>query len=82
MKKANFVIKRLLLVIPLLIVISVLAFILSNLSSGDVASVAIRNEGGIVNDITLAAKREELGLNKPLAVQFWNFFYNQKAGNL
>ena len=53
MKKVNFVIKRLLLVIPLLIVISVLAFILSNLSSGDVASVAIRNEGGIVNDITL-----------------------------
>mgnify|MGYP002516106222 FL=1 len=77
MKKANFVIKRLLLVIPLLIVISVLAFILSNLSSGDVASVAIRNEGGIVNDITLAAKREELGLNKPLAVQYLNWL--QKA---
>ena len=62
MNTLRYICKRLLLVIPLLIVISVLAFLLSNLSSGDVASVAIRNEGGIVNDVTLAAKREELGL--------------------
>ena len=67
MNTLRYICKRLLLVIPLLIVISVLAFLLSNLSSGDVASVAIRNEGGIVNDVTLAAKREELGLDKPLA---------------
>ena len=80
MNTLRYICKRLLLVIPLLIVISVLAFLLSNLSSGDVASVAIRNEGGIVNDVTLAAKREELGLDKPLAVQYLNWL--SKAARL
>ena len=70
MDKLKYIVKRLLLVIPMLIVISVMAFLLSNLSSGDVASVAIRNEGGIVNEVTLAAKRAELGLDKPLPVQY------------
>ena len=73
MDKIYYILKRIALIIPMLIVISILAFALSNLSSGDVASIAIRNEGGIVNDVTLEAKREELGLNKPLPVQYLNW---------
>lgn len=73
MSKWKYILKRVFLAIPMLVVISLMAFLLSHLSSGDVASVAIRNEGGIVNDITLAAKRDELGLNDPIPVQYLNW---------
>ncbi len=57
----------------MLIVVTILAFTLSNLSGGDVASIAIRNEGGIVTEETLQAKRVELGLDKPLPEQYLNW---------
>ena len=68
--KTRFIIKRLLQIIPMLLIVTVFAFILSNLSSGDVAEIAIRKEGGIVTEQTVAAMREELGLNKPIPMQY------------
>ncbi|MDD5953495.1 MAG: ABC transporter permease [Oscillospiraceae bacterium] len=73
MDKVRFIIKRILQIIPMLLIISILAFILSNLSNGDAAEIAIRKEGGIVTEQTLAAKREELGLNKPLVAQYFDW---------
>lgn len=70
MDKTRFIIKRLLQIIPMLLIVTVFAFILSNLSSGDVAEIAIRKEGGIVTEQTVAAMREELGLNKPIPMQY------------
>ena len=68
--KTRFIIKRLLQIIPMLLIVTVFAFILSNLSSGDVAEIAIRKEGGIITEQTVAAMREELGLNKPIPMQY------------
>lgn len=70
MDKTRFIIKRLLQIIPMLLIVTVFAFILSNLSSGDVAEIAIRKEGGIITEQTVAAMREELGLNKPIPMQY------------
>ncbi|AFQ42582.1 ABC transporter permease [Desulfosporosinus meridiei] len=73
MKKFELIIKRVLQVIPMLLIVSILAFALSNLSSGDVAEITIRSEGLEVTEQNLAAVREELGLNAALPVQYLNW---------
>jgi peptide/nickel transport system permease protein len=65
--------KRILQMFPILLVVSVLAFALSNLSQGDVAATTIRSQGQQVTPETLEAMREELGLNAPLHVQYFNW---------
>jgi peptide/nickel transport system permease protein len=59
--------------IPILLVVSILAFVLSNMSQGDVASITIRSQGQEVTAESLAAVREELGLDKSLPVQYLNW---------
>ncbi|HWR39282.1 MAG TPA: nickel ABC transporter permease, partial [Patescibacteria group bacterium] len=67
-------------IIPLLIIVTILAFALSNMSSGDVAAITLRSQGLEVTEKNIVAVREELGLNAPLAVQYVNWL--KKAVNL
>lgn len=76
MKKTKIIIGRLLQIIPVLLIVTVLAFILSNVSAGDVATVTLRSRGVQVTEENLAAIEEELGLNKPLVVQYFNWLKN------
>lgn len=69
----KYIKKRLLQIIPILMVVSILAFALSNLSAGDVAEVKILNEGGQVTPENVEAIKKELGLDKPLYVQYFNW---------
>jgi peptide/nickel transport system permease protein len=73
MKKIKLILKRLLQIIPMLIIVTILAFALSNMSSGDVAEVTIRSQGLEVTEKNVAAAREELGLNAPLYIQYINW---------
>lgn len=73
MKRSKLILKRVLQVIPMLLIVSILAFALSNMSSGDVAEITIRSEGLQVTEQNLAAVREELGLNAPLYSQYLNW---------
>ena len=73
MKKLKFIVKRLLQIIPMLVIVTVLAFALSNMSSGDVAEITLRSQGLEVTEKNIAAVREELGLNAPLPVQYGNW---------
>ncbi len=70
MKKSKFILKRLCQIIPMLIIVTILAFALSNMSAGDVAEITIRSQGMEVTEKNIAAVRDELGLNKPLPVQY------------
>ena len=54
----------------MLIIVTILAFALSNMSAGDVAEITIRSQGMEVTEKNIAAVRDELGLNKPLPVQY------------
>ena len=49
MDKGYFIFKRIAMIIPMLLIVSVIAFALSNLSAGDVAEITIRNEGGLLH---------------------------------
>ncbi|TWH51664.1 nickel ABC transporter permease [Sporomusa sp. KB1] len=73
MKKFTFIFKRLLQIIPLLIIVTILAFALSNMSSGDVAEITLRSQGLEVTKKNIDAVREELGLNAPLLTQYVNW---------
>jgi peptide/nickel transport system permease protein len=73
MRRFRFILSRILQMIPILLIVSMLAFVLSNMSQGDVASITIRSQGQEVTAESLAAVREELGLDKPLPLQYLNW---------
>lgn len=73
MKRAKLVLNRILQIIPILLIVTILAFVLSNVSAGDVASVTLQSRGVQVTEENLEAVREELGLHEPLPVQYWNW---------
>lgn len=68
--KAKYIVKRMLQVVPILIIVSIGAFALSNLSAGNAAEITIVNEGGQVNSENVKAVNKELELDRPLYVQY------------
>jgi peptide/nickel transport system permease protein len=67
-----FIIRRLLLLIPVLLVVGVIVFSLLHLAPGDPASMMLGREATLEQKEAL---REQLGLNEPLAVQFVDWFW-------
>ncbi|MBQ5153729.1 nickel/cobalt ABC transporter permease [Macrococcoides caseolyticum] len=69
------VIKRLLLTVPLLIVISFLTFALTHLSNEDPAVVILHaQEVPNISQSLVEQTREKYGLNDPFIVQYWEWF--------
>jgi peptide/nickel transport system permease protein len=66
----RYIVQRLLLVIPMLWIVMTLTFILLRVAPGDPVSAAL---GGKVSPEALDARREALGLNKPLIEQYWDY---------
>ena len=73
MSKKRFIIKRILQIIPMLFIASVLAFGLSHASRGEVANSVIRSRGMQPTPETIASVREELGLDKPVHIQYFSW---------
>lgn len=74
--------KRILSSIPVLLGISVIAFVLGLLTPGDPARMALDRDG--VSEVTqemLEAKREELGLNDPAPVQYGRWLFHVLQGD-
>ncbi|HHT73941.1 MAG TPA: ABC transporter permease [Firmicutes bacterium] len=67
---SGYIIRRLLLVIPVLIGISIFVFLIMHLTPGDPARLML---GESAPADQLEALREELGLNDPLPVQYFNW---------
>lgn len=79
----RYCITRFLSAIPVLTGISILAFILGILSPGDPAELVLNQDG--LNDPSeeqIAAMREQLGLNKPVWLQYVNWIWQILHGNL
>ena len=71
MKK--YIIKRILFAIPMLIAISFVAFILINLMPSDPAEVALRVNEIIPTEEAIMSMREQLGLNDPFFIRYFNW---------
>jgi peptide/nickel transport system permease protein len=68
-----YVIRRLLLLVPVLLIVGIIVFGLMHLTPGDPAAVMLGREATLEQKEAL---RERLGLNEPVPVQFFNWFRN------
>jgi peptide/nickel transport system permease protein len=79
----RFVLRRVLLMIPTLIGISILTFGLSNATPGDPAFVAAQRElGRPPSNAELAAVRKDLDLDRPLVTQYLHWVSHAARGDL
>lgn len=76
---AKYIMKRLLLLIPVLIGVSLVVFIVMHAFTADPASNIL---GQHAKADQIEALRQELGLNNPLYVQYWDFFKHAIQGDL
>ena len=69
----QYVIKRLLLMIPTIVGAAFVIFFLLRLIPGDVCELKLGGEGGYYDETQIEICRNDLGLNEPLLVQFGSF---------
>lgn len=74
----QFAIKRLMLAIPTLLAMLTAVFVLVRLVPGDPAAVILGDQASAES---LAAMREQLGLNQPIAMQYIHFLGDMLSGN-
>ncbi|MBF4562188.1 ABC transporter permease [Microbacterium sp. VKM Ac-2870] len=75
----TFILRRIASGVVLVAVISFLAYVLLYAAGGDIAR---RILGETATAETVAKKTEELGLNRPLLVQYWDWLTSALTGNL
>lgn len=74
--------KRFLQLIPILIGITLFTFLLMNASSTDAVDVMEQNTGTAWTEEQKETMREELGLDKPLPLQYMNWLGNVLTGDM
>ncbi len=74
----QYLLTRLLLVIPMVFILLTLVFLLMRVAPGDPISAAL---GGRVPRAELEALKEELGYNRPLHVQYFEYLGNTARGD-
>lgn len=75
----TFIVRRVLSGIVLILVITVLAFTLLYLGSGNIARNIL---GQNASEALVAEKAAELGLDRPLSIQFWDWATSAMIGDL
>jgi len=75
----TFILRRVLSTIPVLLIVAVLVFLLLRLTPGDPAAILA---GDAANTEQIARIRENLGLDRPIPVQFGIWFGNLLSGDL
>ncbi len=75
----KYIIKRLLMLIPVIIGVTFIVFFILNLSPGDPAAIIL---GDQATAEALAMKREELGLNDPLLIRYGRYLVRMLHGDL
>jgi len=78
---AQYLIKRVLLMIPTLLGVGVLIFFLMRVVPGDIAEIRHAGEGSRVSQEVLQQERELLGLDKPLWHQFGAWIWDVARGD-
>lgn len=77
----RYALNRLVLAIPVLLGVSVLTFLMLHLVPGDPVAAMFIGQGGARPE-QLAEIRQQLGLNDPLPVQYWNYLTRALRGDL
>lgn len=75
----KYIMKRLLMLIPVILGVTFIVFFILNLSPGDPAAIILGDQASAE---ALAMKREELGLNDPLLVRYGRYIISMLHGDL
>jgi peptide/nickel transport system permease protein len=75
---ARYIVVRVLLMIPMLLVLLTFTFLLLRVAPGDPVSASV---GGKLDPAILEQKKEALGLNQPLYVQYFQYLGQVLRGN-
>lgn len=75
----KYVVKRLLMLIPVLLGVTFIVFFVLNLSPGDPAAMILGDQASAE---ALEMKREELGLNDPLLIRYGRYIWDMLHGDL
>lgn len=75
----KYICKRILMMIPVIIGVSLLVFLVLKMTPGDPARVVAGSEA---DEATVEQIREELGLNKPVLQQYVDYMLNLLHGNM
>ena len=81
---AQYILHRLLLVIPTLLVISIISFVIIQLPPGDFLSsyiASLEASGQVVDQAQIEALRAQYGLGDPIFVQYWKWLTGVLQGN-
>lgn len=81
MSVTMFMVKRLLYVIPVILLLTILVFSMIHLLPGDPADILLSGEGGAEDPVVRATLMKELGLDKPLPVQYGIWLWRALHGN-
>ncbi|MEK3787697.1 nickel/cobalt ABC transporter permease [Paenibacillus sp. FSL K6-1230] len=74
---AEYIVKRIAVAFPLLVVISFLTFVLNQLSPMDPVEVVLHAQGvPTITEELIAKTRTELGMDRPFLVQYWDWLQN------
>lgn len=78
----KYVFKRIIGIIPILIIVSFISFALMNLASGDPAEIMLTSQGTVVTPELLNKVRVDMGLDKPFIIQYFNWLKDVIHGDL
>ena len=78
----DYIIRRVLLLIPNLFILATLTFFLARVLPGDVALGLATVDGNIIDQQTVETIRERLGLNEPMPVQYARWMLQLLQGDL
>ncbi|MBI4328374.1 MAG: ABC transporter permease [Chloroflexi bacterium] len=76
-----YIIRRLLLAIPTTLGVTLLVFVVMRIAPGDVALAMLGGEGMIGREEELEKLREELGLKRPLYIQYGDWLWSFVRGD-
>jgi peptide/nickel transport system permease protein len=77
----QYLIRRVLLMIPTLLGVALVIFLLMRVVPGDIVELKYAGEGASISKETLQKERQLLGLDKPLWAQFGSWMWGLMRGN-
>ena len=77
----QYLIRRILLMIPTLLGVAIVIFLLMRVVPGDIVELKYAGEGASISRETLEKERQLLGLDKPLWYQFGSWMWGLMRGN-
>ena len=80
----EFIVRRLLLLIPTVILISIISFVIIQLPPGDFLTsyiITLESQGQLVDEALVASLKQQYGLDQPMIVQYFKWMGGMMHGN-